>query len=81
MAGQPGIENPDPVFGPGKERSVVKARMLVCHWAVKDLGMTMTETARRLDIAVPTVSIAVKKGKKIIHDEGLSLAAILDRPT
>jgi len=38
----------------------------------------MTEVAARLNIAVPTVSVAVKKGAKIVSDEGLVLSEILN---
>jgi plasmid maintenance system antidote protein VapI len=66
------------VFSPGKERTTVKGRILVCYWSVKKLGMSMTEVAKKLGIAVPTVSVAVKKGRKIVNDEGLLLADLLN---
>jgi chromosomal replication initiation ATPase DnaA len=69
---------PHDLLGPGKERTTVKGRILVCYWAVKELGMSMTEVAKKIGIAVPTVSVAVKKGCKIVNDEGLLLADILN---
>lgn len=64
--------------GPSKERAVVKGRALVCYWAVRELGLSMTAVADRLKIAVPTVSVAVKKGEQIVDDDNLVLADILN---
>lgn len=66
------------LVGPFKERAVVKARGLLCYWAVHELGMSMTDVGARLKIAVPTVSVAARKGRKIIRDEGLNLVEILN---
>jgi DNA-binding CsgD family transcriptional regulator len=69
---------PQALIGAGKERRVVKARQLVCYWAVGELGLSMTEVARRLRISVSTVSVAVKKGRRIAAAEGLDLAGLLN---
>ena len=69
---------PRDLIGSGKERTRVKGRILVCYWAVKDLGMSMTEAAKKLEIAVPTVSVAVTKGRKIVDDDGLFLENLLN---
>ena len=66
------------LIGPSKERAVVKARTLLCYWAVRELGMSMTDVANRMKIAVPTVSVAAKKGGRIVKKEGLVLAEILN---
>ncbi len=69
---------PQALVGPCKERIIVKARQLVCHWAVSELGLSMTEVAKRLEISVPTVSAAVKKGRQIVLSERLVLADLLN---
>ena len=68
---------PESLIGPCKERQIVKARVLVCYWAVSALGLSMTEVAGKLGIAVPTVSVAVKKGKQRVLQEGLTLEDLL----
>ena len=52
--------------------------MLICYWAVRELGLSMTEVANRLGISVPTVSVAVPKGERFVCQEGLSLDAYLN---
>ena len=64
--------------GPGKERPSVRARSLLCFWAVKELGISLTDLARSLGIAVPTVSAAVQRGKQIVEREKLEISAFLN---
>jgi putative transposase len=66
------------LIGPGKGRTIVKARQIVCHWAVAELGLSMTEVARRLGISVPTVSVAAKKGRELAIREQLVLVDLLN---
>lgn len=69
---------PQALIGPGKERTIVKARSLICYWAVSELGLSMTEVAQRLNIALSTVSAAVKKGGQIVDKEQRKLAKLLN---
>jgi chromosomal replication initiation ATPase DnaA len=69
---------PQKLVGPSKERAIVKGRALLCFWAVHELGMSMTTVSGRLKIAVPTVSVAVRKGERIVRDEGLALMDVLN---
>ncbi len=64
---------PKVVLAPGKYASTVKARSLLCYWGTRELGMTTVELAKRLNLAQPTVSQAVKRGQKIAKELGLSL--------
>jgi len=67
--------HPKELIGPTKVRNIVKGRILICYWAVRELGFSMTEVANRLGISVPTVSVAVPKGERLVCQEGLSLDA------
>jgi putative transposase len=69
---------PTDIVGPSKARSIVKARILVCYWAATELGMSMTSIASRLRISVSTVSVAVKKGRKMVDQERLDLAGLMN---
>jgi len=70
--------SPEELVGPSKARRVVKARALICYWAVRELGLSMTEVGGRLKIGVSTVSSAVKKGQSIAKEEGLVLSELLN---
>jgi REP element-mobilizing transposase RayT len=69
------------LVGPNKRRTIVKARYLICYWAVRELGFTMTEIARKLEISLPTVSVAVHKGAQLIQAERLDLENYLTSST
>jgi len=51
---------------------VVKARSLLCYWASRELGMSMTEIANRLGPTQPAASIAVRRGEEIAKQNGYS---------
>ncbi len=62
--------HPKRIFGPGKSRDVVKARNLICHWGAFELKLTMTHLASALGIAVPTASVAAKRGERMASENG-----------
>jgi REP element-mobilizing transposase RayT len=66
------------LIGPSKERRIVKGRSLICFWAVRELGMTISKVAVHLKLAISTVSVAVNKGEQIANDEGLVLTNMLN---
>ena len=59
-----GIEQ-DKVWADGKSRDIVQARSLLCYWAVRELGVTMTFLARLLDKSVTAIGKAVIRGEKL----------------
>ena len=65
--------NPTEVWKPGNQPLRVKARSLVCYWAVRELGMYKTDVGKRLGISQSAVSRAVARGEKIAQDRNLSL--------
>lgn len=69
---------PHSLIGPSKERIIVKGRALVCYWAVRELGLSMTKVAKHLNLALSTVSAAVKKGEQIVTEDSLELSKILN---
>jgi REP element-mobilizing transposase RayT len=64
---------PGEIFQPGKQPIRVKARSLLCYWAVRELGFTMVELASKLNISQPAVSVCVQRGEKIASENGCSL--------
>jgi len=64
---------PDQIFQPGKQPVKVKARSLLCYWAVRELGITMVELASRLNISQPAVSVCVRRGERMASENDYSL--------
>ena len=64
---------PAQIWAPGKHPLTVKARSLLCYWAVRQLGFSATELSKRLRISQPSVSISVKRGETIAKAERLNL--------
>ncbi|RZB31777.1 MAG: hypothetical protein SRB1_01396 [Desulfobacteraceae bacterium Eth-SRB1] len=52
----------------GKYPHIVQARSLLCYWAVRELGMRMSELSRKLKLSEPAVSLSVKRGEKIAKE-------------
>lgn len=69
---------PDAIAGTSKVRNVVRARILCCHWAARELGLSLTHIASQLRISVPTVSVAVQKGEALIRERALVLEDLLN---
>jgi REP element-mobilizing transposase RayT len=66
------------LIGAGKNRDAVRARSLLCFWAVSELGMSLTDLAGRLGIAVSTVSGAVQRGEQFAKREKFRFETILN---
>jgi hypothetical protein len=49
----------------GKYRRFVKARSLLCYWAVRELGISMASLSRRLHISSAAVSQSVQRGEHL----------------
>ena len=56
-----------------RRSQVVQARSLLCYWAARELGMSMTEIANQLGLTQPAVSIAARRGEEIARQKGYSL--------
>jgi putative transposase len=65
--------DPEQVWTAGKHQITVKARSLMCYWAVRRLGISTTELSKKLGVSPPSVSISVKRGEKIANAMQLEL--------
>jgi len=52
----------------GKQPIRVRARSLLCYWAVRELGMTATAVAKEIGMTQPAVSRAVERGRGIAEE-------------
>ncbi len=64
------------VLSPGKQRQRVRARSVLCFWAVRELGMTETALSRELGVSQPAVSNAVSRGERTVRSEALSIGEL-----
>ena len=64
---------PREIFSEGKQQRKVKARGLFCFWAVSELGVSLRELAKRLEMSPPGVGFSVEKGETIACENGLQL--------
>lgn len=67
-----GIEK-DEVFSRGRQQRKVKARSLLCYWAVREAGLSLRELARQLEMSGPGVGFAVERGEAIAKENGYEL--------
>jgi len=64
---------PDLILLPTKIRPRVRARDVLCYWAVRDLKMRTTDLAALLGIGQPAVSRSVARGEAVCLQEGLQV--------
>jgi chromosomal replication initiation ATPase DnaA len=65
--------DPRRIPGTSKLRDIVKARSLVCYWGAAELGLTLTEMAKRLGISLSTASVAAQRGEQLALENQYSL--------
>ena len=65
--------DPEQVWAQGKHPITVKARSLMCYWAVRKLGFNATELSKKLGVSQPSVSISVRRGEQIAQSMKIKL--------
>lgn len=66
------------VWACGKQPVRVQARSLLCYWAVREMGMSATALATRLNLTQPAVSRAVQRGEQLAAENGWQLRALIN---
>jgi hypothetical protein len=51
----------------------VKARSLLCYWAVREAGISLRTLAGRLGISGPGVGYAVERGAALVRENHYAL--------
>ena len=64
---------PEEIWKPGNQPLRVKARSMVCYWAVRELGMSGTSVGQLLGLGQPAVSRAVRRGEKLTQVMNVNL--------
>ena len=57
------------VWSSGKYRHIVEARSLLCYWAVRELGVSMTSLAKRLKLSFAAITQSVERGARIKEEK------------
>ena len=65
---------PIELWASGKHRWRVRANSVLWYWANRDLEISMSKLARRMDVSVMAVSNAVRRGEKIAEELNISLS-------
>ena len=61
------------VFAKGSQTTKVKARSMLCYWAVREAGMSIRLLAKRLGMSAPGVVYAIERGAAIIRENQYGL--------
>ena len=60
---------PAQIYARGNQKRRVEARSLFCYWAARELGMAITELAKRLELTPPAIGYAVSRGERIAREK------------
>jgi REP element-mobilizing transposase RayT len=63
----------------GKQPLRVEARDLLSFWAVRELGISVTDVATRVGLTQPAVSRAVHRGERLARERNYSLGLLTER--
>ncbi len=63
------------IWAKGKYQRIVDTRSLLCYWAVRELGMPMSNLSIKLGISIPSVSVSVRRGQRIAEKNEFTLLA------
>ncbi len=61
------------IFSKGKQKRKVKARSLFCYWASRELGISLSELARRLGISITGAGYSAERGELIARENDYKL--------
>jgi putative transposase len=61
------------IYSKSREKTKAEARGLFCYWAVRELGYSMLEISRHLNMSQPGVVYAVRRGERIAEERGSKL--------
>ncbi|MGD9181339.1 MAG: transposase [Desulfobacterales bacterium] len=64
---------PAQIYARGNQKLRVQARSLFCYWAARELGMAITELAKRLELTPSAVGYAVSRGEIIAKEKNYCL--------
>ena len=64
---------PDEVYSKGRQDRKVMARSLLCFWAARELGLSHTTLAKKLEMSLANIGFCVERGELIAKEGNYSL--------
>jgi putative transposase len=64
---------PEEVFSKGRQGWKVTARSLFCFWAARELGISHTALAKKLEMSLAGVGFSVERGESVARSANYSL--------
>ena len=64
---------PDEVFSKGRQDRKVKARSLLCFWASRELGISHTSLAKKIEMSLANIGFCVERGELLVKEGNYSL--------
>ena len=68
--------SPRELTEPGKQPQRVRPRSVLAYWAVRELGMSVTEVGLRLGLSQSATSRAVQRGRALVEELDLKLKTV-----
>ncbi len=65
--------DPQYIFSKGRQKTKVEARSLLCYWGARELGITLTELAQKLNMSLSSVSYSVQRGEDIAIEKSYKI--------
>jgi putative transposase len=61
------------IWLPGRFRRIVEARSVLCYWAVREMGVSMTMLSGKMGVSVAAISGSVIRGQTIVEEKRLKI--------
>ena len=68
---------PAEVCAAGKQPRHVRARSLLCYWAVREIGVTEKALAKHLNVSQPAIAQGVSRGERLVAENQWNLELAL----
>ena len=71
--------DPAEVCAVGKQPRHVRARSVLCYWAVREIGVTEKALAKQLNLSQPAIAQAVSRGERLVAENKWNFGEELKR--
>jgi REP element-mobilizing transposase RayT len=61
------------LYSRNRQKTLAEARSLLCYWAVRELGISGTDLAKRLGMTQPGIVYAIRRGERLAKEKNYQL--------